>query len=653
MISKDNQLIEEIVRIEQTIQNVVRQLQYVKYQLSREFEEKPTASYYPPSSTAAAATTTINSPHHRKWKNYDYNNSSGATANGNTSSGPSSSSSSSDHKGALTIDLESISSFRNFETPQLQTVTPPPQQQLQQQRSSIIGQRRQVPRLNIRDSSNPTVLKKWIEETLKSPTVQQALNHVSNSSPSTEKIIEQQIPSTNNNSSDNNKCNCNNNSSDSNSNSDNSKSIKSVVEQNQQIQYRTSNFPYKVKLDVGGKHFSTTVSTLTKHPESMLAAMFSQRFELPIDQDGRIFIDRDGKLFSHILAYLRDGPIWSPPTNFELRKRLEIEFQYYGLTGPLAPLGLVSPVATPRCVCTVQHLTLGQEAHHQGAWDELADFAPGIKSFRMLVSSDSRIYAITERTMLNGSANGGTPQTIFQFEEYNPVYNNWTLKGPILESMNSYYLVSAVVGDTIYAIPDAGLKQPVFCFERAESRWRMLDTQLPTGKTAFSLVALDEYLYVIGGYQGSKPAEFVDRYHPRTNAWCQVAAMTTKKSAECSAVAVDDSIVVVGANGATVERYHTHANSWSLVQSGNNRFNISSVAVLDGRIYAIGSENEYEGINLVLQYNWSTNEWRRVAPIVYNAYYSTSALVVDRYIYFVPWTGATIVKRYESCTIYD
>ena len=62
-----------------------------------------------------------------------------------------------------------------------------------------------------------------------------------------------------------------------------------------------------VKLNVGGQHFTTSVQTLKKDPNSMLAAMFSGKFEMKPSEDGSFFIDRDGTYFRFILNYLRNG----------------------------------------------------------------------------------------------------------------------------------------------------------------------------------------------------------------------------------------------------------------------------------------------------------------------------------------------------------
>lgn len=57
-------------------------------------------------------------------------------------------------------------------------------------------------------------------------------------------------------------------------------------------------FGSTVKLNVGGKMYKTTLSTLRRDPDSMLCAMFSGRHELKADEeDGAYFIDRDGELF--------------------------------------------------------------------------------------------------------------------------------------------------------------------------------------------------------------------------------------------------------------------------------------------------------------------------------------------------------------------
>lgn len=47
-----------------------------------------------------------------------------------------------------------------------------------------------------------------------------------------------------------------------------------------------------VHLNVGGKHYSTTLSTLQSAQGSMLASMFSGNYSIKQDSEGRFFIDR-------------------------------------------------------------------------------------------------------------------------------------------------------------------------------------------------------------------------------------------------------------------------------------------------------------------------------------------------------------------------
>ena len=60
-----------------------------------------------------------------------------------------------------------------------------------------------------------------------------------------------------------------------------------------------------VTLNVGGCLYTTTVTTLTTYPDSMLGSMFSGRCPSHRDQNGNYVIDGDGPIFRHVLNFLR------------------------------------------------------------------------------------------------------------------------------------------------------------------------------------------------------------------------------------------------------------------------------------------------------------------------------------------------------------
>ena len=89
-------------------------------------------------------------------------------------------------------------------------------------------------------------------------------------------------------------------------------------------------FKGRVKLNVGGVKYETTLTTLTADgDDSMLGSMFSGRHELHPDEDGEVFIDRDGKHFGHILNVLRDSSV---SVNMNDRAALHAELQYHGIS---------------------------------------------------------------------------------------------------------------------------------------------------------------------------------------------------------------------------------------------------------------------------------------------------------------------------------
>ena len=87
-----------------------------------------------------------------------------------------------------------------------------------------------------------------------------------------------------------------------------------------------------IYLSVGGVKFETTLDTLCRDQNSMLAAMFSGRHHQIRNSKGYYFIDRDGKLFRYILMYLRTQELNLPRDKPQFIVDLLKEAEYFQLS---------------------------------------------------------------------------------------------------------------------------------------------------------------------------------------------------------------------------------------------------------------------------------------------------------------------------------
>jgi hypothetical protein len=55
---------------------------------------------------------------------------------------------------------------------------------------------------------------------------------------------------------------------------------------------------------LGGVKYTSSLATLTAIPDTFLAALLSGRYAVSMDEEGRIFIDRDGRHFGKWNALL-------------------------------------------------------------------------------------------------------------------------------------------------------------------------------------------------------------------------------------------------------------------------------------------------------------------------------------------------------------
>ena len=105
-----------------------------------------------------------------------------------------------------------------------------------------------------------------------------------------------------------------------------------------------------IHLNVGGHKLTTKRSTLCQVEGSLLASMFSGRWEdsLERDQDGAIFFDYNPQYFLVILDYLRTKKIATPENPAPLpkvpedqAKSFNILLEYFGLSDEIVPAEIV------------------------------------------------------------------------------------------------------------------------------------------------------------------------------------------------------------------------------------------------------------------------------------------------------------------------
>uniref|UniRef100_A0ABD2WRN8 BTB domain-containing protein n=1 Tax=Trichogramma kaykai TaxID=54128 RepID=A0ABD2WRN8_9HYME len=101
-----------------------------------------------------------------------------------------------------------------------------------------------------------------------------------------------------------------------------------------------------VHLNVGGTRFSTSRQTLSWIPDSFFTALLSNRIASRRDESGALFIDRDPKIFSVILNYLRTKDIDLTGVNI---RTLKHEAEFYGITPLVKRLILCEDLTQSSC----------------------------------------------------------------------------------------------------------------------------------------------------------------------------------------------------------------------------------------------------------------------------------------------------------------
>jgi hypothetical protein len=130
----------------------------------------------------------------------------------------------------------------------------------------------------------------------------------------------------------------------------------------------------EIDLNIGGQNFTTTLTTLTRFPDTMIGAMFSGRHDLKKNRSGAFFIDRDGMHFRQILNFLRSPETYKLNMEANLKEELKDEANFYGLGDLMFPIAPFTPAQPTRVTSTEGYpVTITQDT--QGMWFASAPYS--------------------------------------------------------------------------------------------------------------------------------------------------------------------------------------------------------------------------------------------------------------------------------------
>lgn len=178
------------------------------------------------------------------------------------------------------------------------------------------------------------------------------------------------------------------------------------------------------------------------------------------------------------------------------------------------------------------------------------------------------------------------------------------------------------VDDDMTTPEDLAAGGDVYAYDPSNDKWEAR-AKMPVKKSSYSLVALNDRVYVIGGFTAANEATAaVEEYNPATNTWTTKASMPTARS-RIGIVVLEGKIYALGGKvkeGAAtdaVECYDPIRDTWSRKRALARTFIGVQAAAAGGKIYVLkGTELKDKRFEMVLdfdEYNPATDTWTRKA----------------------------------------
>ncbi|XP_033606834.1 kelch-like protein 10 [Cryptotermes secundus] len=186
---------------------------------------------------------------------------------------------------------------------------------------------------------------------------------------------------------------------------------------------------------------------------------------------------------------------------------------------------------------------------------------------------------------------------------------------------------------------------------RADKWFIHTKTDVIEPRQTHGLCALNNLIYVIGGYDDREYLNTVCCYNPITQKWKYCACMHRPRGG-VSVCSQDGKIYALGGyNGRigmnSAERYSPNLNQWEMIPSMHCVRSEASAASLNGKIYVVGGLNEHEGLRSAEVFDPQTNEWTFIHSMA-TVRSGLSLVAYNNYLYALGgYNGDTILKSGE------
>lgn len=279
--------------------------------------------------------------------------------------------------------------------------------------------------------------------------------------------------------------------------------------------------------------------------------------------------------------------------------------------------------------------TLVSAATNESKWEEQAQM-PTRRAYLATVAGDGRLFAIAGQ---NAEGTSGA------LEIYNPEENIWT-RGRDKPTPVTYVSAAAVDGQ-VYApggCDAAGRPtDQVEVYDIESDSWRAVQP-LPEPRCAYALTALEETLYLFGGWQGEQYVDSTYIYDVKADTWREAPPMNVKRGF-AGAVSLGNAIYVVGGYEGEQELrtcavYIPETEQWDTCPPLSIGRGGLGLANLGGQLYAIGGGGWTSYLGFNERYTPNQRRWTPIETPLVGEWRSPGVVELDTTLYAVGgWSG--------------